>query len=230
MKLKIVVDEKADKAELYTGWGFSCYVKGVLFDTGADGAGLLQNLDLLDIPLSKIKKVVISHDHWDHHGGLWELLRIKPDLPVYGCAGFSSDTIMKIKNSGGRWIPVSSPCEIVNGLFSTGELHALYNGEYKGEQGLVLKSKMGISLISGCAHPGIVNMADIVIKQIPSEKLNIILGGFHLFRQKDIEVVHIINELKGKGFTRIIPLHCSGDYARKVCRSENILTGSDITL
>jgi len=46
----------------------------ILFDTG-QGKGLLGNADALGIDLSKIEAVVISHGHFDHTGGLAELLR-----------------------------------------------------------------------------------------------------------------------------------------------------------
>ena len=42
----------------------------------------LKKLAQINVDIGKIKAVVISHDHWNHFGGLWELLeqRMRPDV------------------------------------------------------------------------------------------------------------------------------------------------------
>jgi 7,8-dihydropterin-6-yl-methyl-4-(beta-D-ribofuranosyl)aminobenzene 5'-phosphate synthase len=66
--------------------GFAAYVEtpqgNFLFDTG-QGKGIVQNADILGKDLSKIKYLVISHGHYDHTGGLAELLKIKAPLDIY---------------------------------------------------------------------------------------------------------------------------------------------------
>ncbi len=67
--------------------GFSCLVEtdnGVfLFDTG-QGLGLLHNADLLNVSLKSLQGVILSHGHFDHTGGLQQLLSRTGTLPVYG--------------------------------------------------------------------------------------------------------------------------------------------------
>ncbi|WP_435549445.1 MBL fold metallo-hydrolase [Desulfobacterium sp. N47] len=46
----------------------------ILLDTG-NGSSLIHNAGLLDIDLGKIDKIVLSHGHFDHTGGLRDLLR-----------------------------------------------------------------------------------------------------------------------------------------------------------
>ncbi|KAH8119389.1 beta-lactamase-like protein [Phellopilus nigrolimitatus] len=64
--------------------GFSAlietYVEGsqprtVLFDTGPDSKSLIRNIESMQVPVHKIERVILSHWHSDHSGGLLSLLR-----------------------------------------------------------------------------------------------------------------------------------------------------------
>jgi len=60
-------------------WGFAALIEAdghaVLFDTGARPDTVLKNAEELGIDLSTIDTVVLSHNHWDHTGGLVTLRR-----------------------------------------------------------------------------------------------------------------------------------------------------------
>jgi len=60
-------------------WGFAALVEAdghsLLFDTGARPETVLTNARELGIDLSTVDTVVISHNHWDHTGGLVTLRR-----------------------------------------------------------------------------------------------------------------------------------------------------------
>ena len=55
-------------------WGFAALVeadgRSLLFDTGARPSTVLENAAELGIDLSIVDTVVLSHNHWDHTGGL----------------------------------------------------------------------------------------------------------------------------------------------------------------
>jgi 7,8-dihydropterin-6-yl-methyl-4-(beta-D-ribofuranosyl)aminobenzene 5'-phosphate synthase len=60
-------------------WGFSALVESdgrrILLDTGAHPETVLQNARDLNIDLSDVKDVILTHNHWDHVGGLISLRR-----------------------------------------------------------------------------------------------------------------------------------------------------------
>ncbi|MGA9237660.1 MBL fold metallo-hydrolase, partial [Robiginitalea sp.] len=58
-------------------WGYSALVevdgRKILFDTGARPETVLQNAIEMGIDLSDVEDVFLSHNHWDHTGGLHTL-------------------------------------------------------------------------------------------------------------------------------------------------------------
>jgi 7,8-dihydropterin-6-yl-methyl-4-(beta-D-ribofuranosyl)aminobenzene 5'-phosphate synthase len=66
--------------------GFSAFVEtkyfNFLFDTG-QGKALINNAMALKKDLSSIKFLYLSHGHYDHTGGLVDLLKIKSPLDIY---------------------------------------------------------------------------------------------------------------------------------------------------
>jgi len=60
-------------------WGFAALIevdgRAVLFDTGARPDTVLKNAAELGVDLSTIDTVILSHNHWDHTGGLVTLRR-----------------------------------------------------------------------------------------------------------------------------------------------------------
>ena len=173
MRLTIVYDNNAD-GSLAGGWGFSFFIRSdnsnILFDTGWDGHLLLDNLGKLGISADEIDKVVLSHQHWDHIGGLPCLLNANPSLEVYVPASFSSRLKDEISERA-ELIEVSNAMEICANVHSTGEI----GGNIK-EQSLILKSGRGVCLVTGCAHPG---LAEIVDATSNFGKLVGVIGGLH---------------------------------------------------
>ena len=100
---------------------------------------------------------------------------------------------------------VKEPVKICTNLYSSGE----FSGPIP-EQALVLNTKQGLVVMTGCSHPGIVEM----LKEIKSKfKKNIYLvfGGFHLLEKSDDEMKTIIDNMKALGVVKCGATHCTGE-------------------
>jgi 7,8-dihydropterin-6-yl-methyl-4-(beta-D-ribofuranosyl)aminobenzene 5'-phosphate synthase len=78
LKVTILSTMLADGQELGE-WGFSALVEAdghrILFDTGAHTDVVLKNAQTLGVDLATVPEAVLSHNHWDHVGGLLTLRR-----------------------------------------------------------------------------------------------------------------------------------------------------------
>jgi len=83
-KITVLVDNKGATG-LRTEHGFSLWVeaegRNILFDTG-QGSALTHNARQLGVPLEKTDTLVLSHGHYDHTGGMAELLTVAPKARV----------------------------------------------------------------------------------------------------------------------------------------------------
>ena len=90
LKLTILYDNTAVDTRLKSDWGFAALVEygghTLLFDTGADGSMLLDNMRQLDVDPKSIEAVIFSHEHGDHTGGLQALLETGVRPTVYAPA------------------------------------------------------------------------------------------------------------------------------------------------
>jgi 7,8-dihydropterin-6-yl-methyl-4-(beta-D-ribofuranosyl)aminobenzene 5'-phosphate synthase len=212
--LTILYDNNAYDERLETAWGFSCLVQGVektiLFDTGGDGALLLRNMQTRGINPGTVDVVVISHVHGDHVGGLAGFLRENPTATVYLPQSFPASIKNAIKEAGAGLVEVYEPVEICEHVSSTGEL-----GNGIKEQSLVIETAQGLVVITGCAHPGVVNIVRQA-KELTGDQVHLVLGGFHLGGASRAMIKGIIDEFQRMGVQRVAPCHCSGDLARSL--------------
>jgi 7,8-dihydropterin-6-yl-methyl-4-(beta-D-ribofuranosyl)aminobenzene 5'-phosphate synthase len=214
MELKVVFNNESINDKFSTGWGFSCLVEGkLLFDTGEKSEYLFNNMKIMNIDISKIDSVVISHDHWDHTGGLWELLEKRKGIDVYSCPGFSQEFKDKIADMHGALKEADGFTKITDDIYTTGDIN---HGDIA-EQALVVKATKGLVVVTGCSHPGIVRIVEKVKSKFPKEKIGFVFGGFHLFRTTDKrEIEEVVNKLKILGVEKVGPTHCTGDKAQEV--------------
>ncbi|MDM8544600.1 MBL fold metallo-hydrolase [Desulfococcaceae bacterium HSG9] len=187
MKISIIYDNTAWGLKMTPDWGFAClveaYQRKILFDTGAKGDILMANMEKLKIAPSMIDAVFISHAHWDHTGGLETFLRANHPVSIYIPASYSAPSYAR------EVIKVKSVFKIDTNIYSTGELSG-------SEQALVIKQDESVTVITGCAHPGV---PEILRAGSRIGRVKTLIGGLHGFDKFDL-----IDDLEN-----ICPAHCT---------------------
>jgi 7,8-dihydropterin-6-yl-methyl-4-(beta-D-ribofuranosyl)aminobenzene 5'-phosphate synthase len=226
VRLHVVYNNLPCKAGLQTAWGFACLIDGldknVLFDTGGDGDILLSNMQKLGLDAETVEAVVLSHIHGDHTGGLGTLLARNPDVTVYVPESFPASFKRGVKRFGAAIETVSGARHLFDSIYSTGEM----NHGIK-EQALIVDTARGLIVITGCAHPGVGNMAEQA-RSFLDKDIYLLMGGFHLSGRSDAEIRVIIKRLKALGVKKVAPSHCTGDGAIRLFREawgENFIEG-----
>jgi len=209
VKMTVLYDNYLFSEGTKTAWGFSCVIEGteknILFDTGGESEVLMHNIDKLNINPESVEIIVISHNHWDHTGGLFTFLEKKSGIPVYLPHSFPGEFIDKVKDSKATVILTNEPVEICKDVFSTGEIEGPVN-----EQSLIIKTNKGLIVVTGCAHPGIVNIIKRA-QEIMGEEVYLVFGGFHLMRHSEEKVKEIISQFRELGVKKCGATHCTGD-------------------
>lgn len=148
-------------------WGYSALVEvdghKFLFDTGANPDMVLKNATSLDIDLSEVEDVVISHNHDDHTGGLItlrrELMKKNPHamsrvhvsanifLPRLRADGSDDNGLGPLRAEyeglGGRFILHDGAAELARGVWFTGPVPRKYPETNWNTEGLKLHTAAG---------------------------------------------------------------------------------------
>lgn len=215
LRITIVYDNNAYAPDLRTSWGFSAWVefndRHILFDTGGDGDLLLENMNKLDLDPQQLDAVVLSHAHGDHTGGLEALLRSGVTAQVYLLPSFSKSYKAHVARFT-EALEASPGLEISESVYSTGEMRANVP-----EQALVITTGRGLVVLTGCAHPGVVQMVERAAA-MHEEPVHLVLGGFHLGDRSHEQIVGIVEAFYELGVEKVAPCHCTGDRAMQVFR------------
>ena len=225
--------------------GFSVYIEDgadkILFDTGFSDV-FAKNAAHLKINLNSLTRVVFSHGHDDHTGGLPALLPfIKKGTPLFG----HPDTFnIKLRGEMPTGSPIredelaktfspllsKTPQKISDHITFLGEIPALNDFEPRRQfdekvtpkgrvpdyvledSALVYEREDGIFIITGCSHAGICNICAYA-KNLFAKPILGVIGGFHL-KEVDNRVRKTIAWFKNEGVCEVYPCHCTSFMVR----------------
>ncbi|MDO5110681.1 MAG: MBL fold metallo-hydrolase [Clostridia bacterium] len=241
MRLTLLCDNFTYIDRYYLGEpAFSCLIEDgartILFDAGYSDV-FMENARRMDIDLSRVTDVALSHGHNDHTGG----------LPAF-FAAFSQPVRLYAhphaflpKRDGG--LSVGSPLRIdalppqvekhigkapqwiSEHVCFLGEIPRRYEFESQRSVGetrsggvwtpdaladdtaLALTVEDGTFLVAGCAHSGVCNIAAYT-KALLGAPLSGYLGGMHLFEADDAFLA-VMDELQRLGLAALYPCHCT---------------------
>jgi 7,8-dihydropterin-6-yl-methyl-4-(beta-D-ribofuranosyl)aminobenzene 5'-phosphate synthase len=143
IRITSLIENTCNRGGLRAEHGLAFHIQAgdtaLLFDTGQSDL-LRYNARGLGLDLAAVRKVALSHGHYDHTGGVEAVLQVSPQARFYAhpavrAAKFtrepegSSRSIGMPDNarnasveSGVDWVWTRQPTEIHNGIFVTGEI------------------------------------------------------------------------------------------------------------
>mgnify|MGYP001608449959 CR=1 FL=1 len=214
--VRVIYDNYVKVEGMKEDWGYSIYIEGldkeILFDTGTKPDIFEFNFRKLSIDADKIDFLVLSHEHGDHTGGIPAFVKMRKDIPVIIPHSFSDKFKKEMSESGLVPLFVNKPAMICNNLWTSGEF--VYQIP---EQALVLNTNKGLVVMTGCSHPGIIEMLK-QIKSVFNTDIYMVFGGFHLLNKSEKEMDAIISEMKALGVVKCGATHCTGDKQIKMFR------------
>jgi len=214
--LTVLYDNYQYDQSCQSEWGFSCLIETeevtVLFDTGGEADVLAYNVDALGVDLSSVDCVVISHEHWDHVGGLSVILEERPGIPVYVPDLVPYLVKSDIRSMGGEVVETDNSTVLSAGIAIT-SVHR----RNVPEQALMICTDEGTILVTGCSHPGVENFALEAAEALESE-IRLVIGGFHLGSATEFILSGIIDGFDEAGVQNIAPTHCTGDNSIEYLR------------
>jgi 7,8-dihydropterin-6-yl-methyl-4-(beta-D-ribofuranosyl)aminobenzene 5'-phosphate synthase len=234
MKLS-VLSENTASAHFTAEHGLSYFIeydnKKILFDTGASNL-FLKNAEKMDIDLSQIDSVILSHGHWDHGNGL---RYIKEKQLICHPEVFNK----RYKKNEKENIGLAMSYEEINAQFSLtlskepinispkiiflGEIpftfgfeerttsFVLENGEIdfiRDDSALAIIINNELVIVSGCAHSGICNITEYAKDLTGIKKIKAVIGGFHL-KHQNYQTKKTVDYLKDNNVQHVLPSHCT---------------------
>ena len=146
LRLTVLVEDTVKKPNLIARHGLSFQVETsvagvdsrILMDTGPPPDVALQNADTIGADIQHVDAIVISHGHYDHTGGLLEILRrarggipvvahplaINPKFSLNPSLKFIGSNLdqTSVNAAGGILLLVRNPVRVASGVMTTGEV------------------------------------------------------------------------------------------------------------
>lgn len=246
MRILTLIEDTCGNPACACEHGLSIYIETekhrLLLDAGATTV-FLANAEALGVDLTKVDTVVLSHGHYDHGGGIPEFAGINPDARIYIQRKALGDFYHGQRYIG---IPkeignLPQVCLLEDGLKIDEELEIFTHitgrrfrpgsnlllkervdgkevqDTFAHEQCLVVRHGERNTLLSGCAHNGILNIIDRY-RELYGDLPRAVISGFHMMKKgeyspEEREAIGRTAEELASYDTVFYTGHCTGQQA-----------------
>lgn len=243
MKLTVVVDNLCCKSGLLAEWGYCAHLQSesgeILLDTGGPGHVLEHNLRCLNISVSALKAIVLSHSHYDHVSGILDLVYRAKEAVVYAGDGIQTerrgDADAKRRNGGFDIRTLPKHCLVkdyetvladvyaftvpknernphfvcCSNLWEVDGQGSIVPDGFEDDLSMAVLTENGWSLLLGCAHAGLPNILERAKTLFGIEEFDTIVGGTHLCSVSPEHYDEWLDKLSQYKLCRWRPNHCT---------------------
>jgi len=262
MELTVLVDNNSKAGScLISEHGLSFFIEDydlkLLFDCGSTDA-FIKNAYKMQIDMTTVTDIVLSHSHFDHIGGLLRLQVLYQKFKHIGIEFQAKNIIAHpdvfrpsdsniLDNDAYRLskeevdkffnlMLTTTPMPITQSLMYLGQIPTpqVVSMDYSpDESALAYKSKDGLVIISGCSHCGIDNIIEHAKYVTGENRVNTVIGGLYLINKEPDEIKRLGEYLLSQNVQHIYPCHCT-DLGAKIIlsqyvRIEDVATGKKYT-
>lgn len=238
IKLYVLNDDRCNDANFCNKHGFSLFVKtnesAFLFDAGQDDS-FIKNAELLGLNLQNLDFIVLSHGHYDHADGLKYLskkykvfchpkcLTWRKSMRTKLYSGMCLDKDKFLSNFDVKFSKV--PLQLNDATYFLGEIKRIFDYEckqipstckngkpdkVKDDSGVVIKTKHGLVVITGCGHSGICNIIEQAKRITGEQTIYAVIGGLHLMKI-DEQTQKTVEYLLANKVRKLYIGHCTSD-------------------
>lgn len=249
MIIKVLMENTSQDPALHAEHGLSLYVESkahkIICDTGASNL-TWENAAAMGVDLSAVDALILTHGHYDHAGGIPGFAKVNADAKIYmkhQCLGdyYHGDSYIGIDKGIAslpklctvygnslidadvslltrfpRRYPIPSGNHAL--LMKTAD-GSLVQDTFDHEQALVVRENGRFALFAGCAHNGILNIAN-KFREVYGVMPNAVISGFHMMKDtpytdEEIAAIKHTAELLKSDFSRstFYTGHCTGQPA-----------------
>ena len=185
-------------------FGYAVYIqadgKRILLDTGTDPDVMEHNLIAAGVDVNALDMVVISHNHFDHAGGLARVRAMNPGVPVYVPPGqvFAVDDLNVVEDH----------LQVTPNIFLIRGHTDVPTAGISDDLSVVLRSVAGPFVLSTCSHSGVGQIVDRASK-LTGEDVYYFSGGARLVHRPEGDTRLVADALDRLKVQVVSPSHCS---------------------
>ena len=222
----------------------------VLLDAGPSGV-TVHNAKAMNVDLSKVGHIVLSHGHQDHTNGLRDVLAQTGDVTVHAHVDVwkSRYSVRKgekprfnglpyarelLESMGATFNLSDKPIRISPTVMTTGPVprntpfekldanqqvrtaRGWEQDQIQDDQSLLVNTPMGLVVLLGCAHSGIVNTLNHAREVSGEQRVFAVLGGTHLAFSSKEQLNMTVAALEKFDIQMLGVSHCTGMSASAV--------------